>query len=400
MAPALPSAPWTDWQVNAMSEFKIQQIFQHGWDAYFEQAHPGPDKVKAARAILDCKSGRLGCNLSICSSCGHTEVHNNSCRNRNCPGCQAVLKEVWVDKRRAEVIDAPYYHVVFTLPHELNGLLYCNQKLLYSLFHRCSAETLLELSRDRKYLGATPGIIQVLHTWGQELNYHVHLHCIISGGGLSADGKLRRSQKQFFLPVRVMRDLFKGKFLSALQSYYASGQLSFSSSCEEMRNPYEWQAFRELLYKKDWCPYIKETFNGFGNAIEYLGRYTHRIAITNARIRSVSETHTTFAARDYRTGGMRDITLENTEFIRRFLMHVLPSGFQKIRYYGFLNNRSRKKNLKLIFKLQRFQKFRERYSGMTMAELLKAVWGCDVTVCTACGCGSMKPGGKTYANRN
>lgn len=197
-----------------------------------------------------------------------------------------------------------------------------------------------------------------------------------------------------------MRDLFKGKFLSALQSYYASGQLSFSSSCEEMRNPYEWQAFRELLYKKDWCPYIKETFNGFGNAIEYLGRYTHRIAITNARIRSVSETHTTFAARDYRTGGMRDITLENTEFIRRFLMHVLPSGFQKIRYYGFLNNRSRKKNLKLIFKLQRFQKFRERYSGMTMAELLKAVWGCDVTVCTACGCGSMKPGGKTYANRN
>lgn len=241
MAPALPSALWTDWQVNIMSEFKIQQIFRHGWNTHFEQAHPDLDKVKAAHAILNCKSGRLGCNLSICSNCGHTQVHNNSCRNRNCPGCQAVLKEVWVDKRRAEVIDAPYYHVVFTLPHELNGLLYCNQKLLYSLFHRCSSETLLELSRDKKYLGATPGIIQVLHTWGQELDYHVHLHCIISGGGLSADGKLRRSQRQFFLPVRVMRDLFKGKFLAALQRYYTSGQLSFSSSCEEMRNSYEWQ---------------------------------------------------------------------------------------------------------------------------------------------------------------
>lgn len=383
-----------------MSKLKIQQIFQYGWEDYFETHHPGSGQTKAAHAILGCKSGKLGSHISRCSDCNHTEMHHNSCRNRNCPNCQAILKEVWVDKRRAEVIDTPYYHVVFTIPHELNPLVYCNQKLLYSLFHKCSAETLLELSRDSRYLGATPGIIQVLHTWGQELNYHVHIHCIISGGGLSNDGKLRKSLKKFFLPVKVMRDLFKGKFLSALENYYVSNKLSFSTGCIKLKNSYEWKEFRDQLYKKDWCPYIKETFNGFGNAIEYLGRYTHRIAITNARIHSVTETHTMFSARDYRTGEMRNISLENTEFIRRFLMHVLPHGFQKIRYYGFLNNRSRKKNLKLIFKLQGFQKFRERYAGLTMAELLEAVWHFNISICPVCGCQSMRPGGKTYAYLN
>lgn len=394
----LYAALWTDWQVDTMTDPTIQQIFLCSWKDSCSLWHPSDVQAKAAHAILNCKSGRLGCNLSICPDCGHKEVHYNSCRNRNCPGCQALLKEVWIDKRRAEVMDAPYYHVVFTLPHELNDLLYCNQKLLYSLFHKCSAETLLELSKDKKYLGATPGIIQVLHTWGQELNYHVHLHCIISGGGLSKEGKLRKSLKKFFIPVKVMRNLFKGKFLSALQNYYNSGRLFLSNSCECLHNSYEWKQFRDSLYKKDWCPYIKETFNGFGNAIEYLGRYTHRIAITNARIKSVSVTHTIFSARDYRTGENHDISLENTEFIRRFLMHVLPAGFQKIRYYGFLNNRFRKKNLKLIFRLQGFQKFRERYAGMTMAELLKAVWDFDISVCPVCGCHNMRQSGKSYAS--
>lgn len=202
------------------------------------------------------------------------EFHNNSCRNRNCPNCQAVLKEVWVDKRRSEVIDTPYFHVVFTLPHQLNPLIYCNQKLLYGLLHRCCAETLLELSADKKWLGATPGIIQVLHTWNQELDYHVHMHCIVSGGGLTKDGKIRKSSKSFFIRTEVLRDKFKGKYIAHLSSLYESGLLTFS------------------------CPYIKETFNGFGNAIEYLGRYTHKIAISNNRILSVSNDTVTFSARE------------------------------------------------------------------------------------------------------
>lgn len=396
----MPSVLSTECGVIKMSRTKIQQIFDHSYNDFSSQYFQSDVQFKAAHAIIDCKSGTLGCNISTCDDCGYVRFHNNSCRNRSCPNCQAVLKEVWIDKRRAEVIDSPYYHVVFTVPHELNRLIYCNQKLLYSLMHRCSAETLLTLSKDKKYLGATPGIIQVLHTWGQTLNYHPHIHCIISGGGLTTDGKIRKSLKQFFLPVKVMRNLFKGKFLSALQEYYTSGKLTFSSSCAGLQNSYEWNEFRDSLYQKDWCPYIKETFNGFGNAMEYLGRYTHRIAITNSRIRTVTETHVTFSARDYRTGDTNDITLGNTEFIRRLLMHVLPSAFQKIRYYGFLTNRTRKKNLKLIFKLQGYQKFKEQYTDFSVEELLKAVWNYDVSVCPACGCHGMRHNGRTFHSLN
>lgn len=379
----------------------IRDIWNCSYQDFCDSSHVQSDiQKKASQAILDCKSGRLGCNLSQCLDCGHIQIHNNSCRNRNCPNCQAVLKELWIDKRRAEVIDAPYFHVVFTLPHELNPLIYCNQSILYGLLHRCSAETLLELSSNKKYLGATPGIIQVLHTWNQELQYHVHMHCIISGGGLTPDKSILISSKNFFIPVNVLRDKFKGKYLSLLDSLFRENKLVFSSSCEELKNSYRWNEFKDRLYKKDWCPYIKETFNGFGNAIDYLGRYTHRIAISNSRILSVTASETTFSARGRKTGEpRRTITLENTEFIRRYLMHVLPSGFQKIRYYGFLNNRMKSKNLKRIFKLQGKRRFRERYQGLSMAELLKVVWNYDVSVCPQCGQPHMTPLGRTYAVR-
>lgn len=381
-----------------MSSYKIRQIFEQSYDDYSAQNYYQTDvQRKAAHAILNCKSGRLGVNLSQCTDCGHIEIHNNSCRNRNCPNCQAVLKEVWVDKRRAEVIDTPYFHVVFTLPHQLNPLIYCNQKLLYGLLHRCCAETLLELSADKKWLGATPGIIQVLHTWNQELDYHVHMHCIVSGGGLTKDGKIRKSSKNFFIRTEVLRDKFKGKYMAHLSSLYESGSLTFSSSCEKLRNSYHWKEWKNRLYEMDWCPYIKETFNGFGNAIEYLGRYTHKIAISNSRILSVSDDTVTFSARGKKPGDpKRQITLDHTEFIRRYLMHVLPSGFQKIRYYGFLNNRYKTRNLKLIFKLQGRQRFKAKYTNLSMAELLKAVWNLDIHICPECGCCSMQHIGRTH----
>ena len=382
-----------------MSNFKIQKIWQ---DSYEDYCHAGyfqsDEHKKASRSILACKSGRLGINVSECTECGHMEFHKNSCRNRSCPNCQAVLKEVWVDQRRAEVMDAPYFHVVFTLPHELNPLMFCNQKLLYGLLHKCCAQTILELSADRKYLGAQPGIIQVLHTWNQELGYHVHMHCIISGGGLTTDHRIRRSSAKFFIPVRVLRDKFKGKYLSLLDACYQKGELVFSSSCSTLQDPCVWKAFKNSLYEKDWCPYIKETFNGFGNAIEYLGRYTHRVAISNNRILSVTETEATFSARGKKPGDpKREITISHEEFIRRFLMHVLPAGFQKIRYYGFLNNRMKSRNLKVIFRIQGGQRFRKRYAGLSMAELLKAVWNIDLSICPECGCASMQQLGKRYA---
>ena len=382
-----------------MSNSPIRQIWRHSYGDFCASGHfQSVAQQKASHAILNCKSAKLGCNVSRCSDCGHMEIHNNSCRNRNCPNCQAVLKEIWVDKRRAEVIDSPYFHVVFTLPHELNPLIYCNQKLLYSLFHSCCAQTLLELSADRKYLGATPGIIQVLHTWNQELDYHVHMHCIVSGGGLTKCQQLRKSSGSFFIPVMVLRDKFKGKSMAHLTSLYQSGSLVFSSACEALKDSSVWKKWKNRLYEKDWCPYIKETFNGFGNAIEYLGRYTHRIAISNSRILAVAPDTVTFSARGRKPGDPRRcITLQNTEFIRRYLMHVLPSGFQKIRYYGFLNNRMKTQNLKIIFKLQGGQRFRQRYAGLSMAELLKAVWKFDICLCPACGHASMKQLGRCYA---
>ncbi len=380
-----------------VARFNIQQVWDFSYDAFNSSGLFQSDaQKKAALAIRDCKSGSLGVNISQCPDCGYTEFHNNSCRNRSCPNCQAVNQEIWVDKRRAEVIDTPYFHVVFTLPHELNSLIYCNQKLLYGLLHRCCARTLLDLSADKKYLGATPGIIQVLHTWNQEMLYHVHMHCIISGGGLTPDRRIRKSKGHFFIPVMVLRDKFKGCCLAALDSLYQSGELVFSSSCEKLRNSYEWSAFRNALYEKDWCPYIKETFNGFGNAIEYLGRYTHKIAISNSRILSVDNQQVSFSARGKKPGEPpRTITLENTEFIRRYLMHVLPAGFQKIRYYGFLNNRGKGKNLKLIFTLQGHQRFRARYAHLSIAELIKAVWKVDIRICPECGCCRMKSIGRT-----
>lgn len=390
----------TGWEGCSLTDLMIRQVWLNSYADFQSSGYFQSDiQRKASLAILDCKSGKLGVNISRCPDCGHIEVHNNSCRNRNCPNCQAVKKEIWVDKRRAEVMDSPYFHVVFTLPHELNPLIYCNQKLLYGFFHRCCAETLLELSADKKHLGATPGIIQVLHTWDQEINYHVHMHCIVSGGGLTPDHNIRKVKKNFFLRVEVLRDKFKGKFLAGLQSFFQNSQLVFSASCERLRNSYEWSEFRDSFYQKDWCPYIKETFNGFGNAIEYLGRYTHKVAISNSRILSMDGQRVSFSARGRKPNEpRRTVTLNNVEFIRRYLMHVLPFGFQKIRYYGFLNNRYKTRNLKLIFTIQGHQRFKEKYTNLSMAELLKAVWNIDIHICPECGCCNMQHIGKTYGS--
>lgn len=396
MGPAMPSAPGIRWEVATVT--KIQEIFSFGWEDYCSSFQPSDVQAKAARSILACKTGKLGCNVSVCGGCGHLEFHNNSCRDRNCPNCQAVLKEVWIDQRRSEVIDGPYFHVVFTIPAQLNALVYSNQRLLYAALHKSSSETLLELASNPKYLGAVPGIIQVLHTWGQELNYHPHIHCIVSGSGLSADGKLKTCGKHFFLPARVIATKFRGKLLSSIDTFYKNGKLTFSASCRELQDPAKWADLRDSLYRKEWCPDIRETFNGFGNAIEYLGRYAHRIAITNARITEVTGDSVTFTAKDYKNGSaIKEVTLSHKEFIRRFMMHVLPSGFQKIRYYGFLCNRSKKENLKRIFRLQGHQRYHSRLQGLSIGEILMQVWKYDIRICPECGCCSMRHAGKSYS---
>lgn len=384
-----------------MNSSKISQIFQFGWDEYCKKFHPSEVQAKAAYCISNCKSGAFGYNISRCEECDYLDFHANSCRNRNCPNCQAVLKTLWIDKRNSELIDADYFHVVFTLPAELNPLIYANQTLFYTLLHRCSAETLLELCENKKYLGATPGIIQILHTWGQELNYHPHMHCIVSGAGLTNAKELKLCSNHFLIRVEPMVKKFRGKFLYYLQQYYEKQKLSFPNSCQKLYNHYTWNEFKNKLYSITWNAEIKETFNGNGNAIEYLGRYANRIAITNTRIVKVTEKEVSFHAKDYKTGKMKTITISCVEFIRRFMMHVLPTGFQKIRYYGFLNNRRKSKNLAIIFRIQGHRRFQAMLSGLSMDEVLLKVWGYNIHNCPECGCiNSMRHAGRIFAFRN
>ena len=379
-----------------MSDLPIQKIFRASWKDYAVQHNASLVQEKAALSIMACKSGSLGCNVSVCDSCGHQVTHNNSCRNRHCPNCQAMLKEQWIDARRSEVIDGAYFHVVFTIPAELRPVIFSNQKDLYSLLHDASAKTLLQLSADKKYLGAMPAVIQVLHTWGQELNYHPHIHCIISGAGLTPAMKLVNCRGNFFIPVKVLGALFRGKFMDALESLYKNSRLVFTGGCSVLEQPDQWRSFRDSLYRKDWCPFIKETFNGFGNAIDYLGRYTHRIAISNARIESVSDQTVTFRAKDYRTRDVKHITIAHVEFIRRFLQHVLPTGFQKIRYFGILTNSMKKKRLGIIFRIQDHRRFMSKYSGMETDVKLYEMFGIDIHICPRCGERTLRQCCRTY----
>ena len=374
-----------------MTDLKIQKVFLNGWNAYSSRYSPDKHQRKAAYAIMQCKTGELGYNLSTCSSCGHIEMHARSCRNRNCPNCQAIMKEVWIDQRKGEVINAPYFHLVFTLPEELNPIVYANQREMYSLIHRCASQTVLKLADDKRYLGATPGIIQVLHTWGQKLNYHPHIHSIVSGGGLTKDGHIRLTRKNYFAPALVLMKVYRGKVMDSLNALLRSGSLVIPPSCGKNWTGSALADTINSLYEKDWDVIIKETFNGFGNAIEYLGRYTHRIAISNARIISVSEDQVSFLYKDYKEGGRRKVlTLSNDEFVRRFMMHVLPPGFQKIRYYGFLNNARRQKNLQLIARIQNGLQYRSKFSRKTPIDvLLMSTWGVDIHKCPCCGKATM-----------
>ena len=376
----------------------VQDILRRFYPEYLEKYTPNARQAKAAVHILNCRTGAYGVNISRCGQCGHTQIHNNSCRDRSCPMCQALSNELWIDAQNEHILDIDYYHMVFTCPKELNALIYCNQKELYSLFFHAVSETVMELSRDPAHMGGTPGFISILHTWGSNLSYHPHIHVVCTGGGLDADRNWHQKKGGFFLPGKAMAELFKGKFLSGLKALHEAGVLGYEGEAARYRNQYEYQELLDTCYEKNWVTDIRESFAGAETVMHYLGRYTHRIAISNSRILHMDENTVTIKVKDYKNGGQwKELTLDGKEFIRRFLMHVLPAGFQKIRYYGFLNNRYKGKNLKLIFSLQGGQRFRSRYTGMSMAELLQAVWNINIRICPVCGGHNMKPVGRTYA---
>ena len=374
-------------------KYPIQQILASSFETYRDSHFLTDEQLKAAYCIIDCKTGRLGTNFYECEKCGHIRMVPRSCGNRNCPNCQAVEKSIWLEQRKAEVIDAPYFHIVGTLPHELNSLLAANKKILYELLHKSMGSTLTSLALDRKYLGAAPGIIQVLHTWDQKLLYHVHVHCVVSGGGLTPEKKLVTLKKDspFFIPVKVISAVYRGKFMEGLRKHYSSGKLTLPDRLTKLRNSYEWQEFIRHLYSIEWNVYIKETFNGNGNAIKYLSSYTNRIAISNSRIISYDKKDVTFSYLDRKDGSKRkELTISTQKFIHRFMQHVLPKGFQKIRYYGYLNNSTRKENLKRIFEQQGGQKYTPAFEKTTpFEEVAFKAWGINLKKCPCCGNESM-----------
>lgn len=367
--------------------YPIRDAFQKFLPKYLDNYTLTPQQWKTANCIANCKTGGFGYNVSYCEECGHVEIHASSCNNRHCPCCQSPVEQKWIMERNSELIEGiAYYHAIFTVPYELNSLIYENQELLYGLMFRCATDTLLTLCRDKKYLGATPGIVSVLHSQGQRLNFHPHIHTMLSGGGLTSSGQfVEAAHKGYLLPKDAMSRLYRGKFMDAMKRYHDQNKLHFHGNCLHLRNSYEWQAFIDLLYDKSWIPHIKETFNGFGNAITYLARYVFRSAISNSRIDSVDDSSVTFHYKDYADDGKtKSMHMSGMEFIEAFLIHVLPKGFCRVRFSGYLCNCKKRKNLKLIHKLRNSVYTGNPVKGKTVAELMLLLYDRDICTCPVC----------------
>ena len=308
--------------------------------------------LKVLLAIARCHTAALGGHLDQCSRCGYrAAISYNSCRNRHCPKCQTSARERWIHARCRELLPSPYVHVVFTLPHQLASLALQNKKLIYGLLLRASAETLLEVARNPRRLGAEIGFFSVLHTWNQKLQLHPHVHCIVPAGGLSLDhSRWVRSRSRFFLSIQVLRRVFRGKFVAGLKSAFQRGQLHLSGDLAGFAQPKVFASWLRLLFRKDWVVYSKPPFGGPEYVLHYLGRYTHRVAISNHRLVSFAHGQVTFRWRDSAHHNEQKLmTLTLDEFLRRFLLHLLPKGFVRIRSFGFLANRQRAKLLPLCF---------------------------------------------------
>lgn len=342
--------------------------------------------MKTAHNIINCKTGAYGSNTSVCEDCGKIHIHHNSCRNRCCPMCQAIPKEIWMDSRREDVLDAPYFHLVFTVPDFLNPVILSNQSLLYDALYHAASATISELTTDPKYLGAKAGYICILHTWGSEMNFHPHIHTILLGGGLTSKNQWKDNGNDFFLPIRVISKVFREKYLEELKLLWKDEKLQFYGSSEKYRNHYQFKELLDTCYSIEWVPYCKKTFNGAQSVINYLGKYTHRIAISNYRIISMNEKTVTFSVKDYHNEGKwKKLTLSGIEFIRRFLMHVPPKRFVRIRHYGLLCSRTKNKKLTLCRNLLGCQKYLSKLREMEMPEMLEHLYGIKICVCKVCG---------------
>jgi hypothetical protein len=330
---------------------EVADIFRRYGDAYRRNAgvSPASPQGRVMTAIETCRTAALGGHVEQCDACGHQRIAYNSCANRHCPKCQSLARAAWVERRRAEILDCEYFHVVFTVPDEIAAIALPNKTQVYSILFRATAETLRTIAADPQHLGAEIGFFAVLHTWGQTLVHHPHLHCIVPGGGLSPDGtRWVACRPGFFLPVRVLSRLYRRVFLQHLQTAYDAGTLHLAGPLEALQDRPAWIATLDAVRQTEWVVYAKRPFAGPQQVVDYVGRYTHRVAISNSRLLDMDRGQVRFTYKDYRTdpsASSKIMTLAATEFIRRFLLHVLPTGFHRIRYYGFLGARPRREKL-------------------------------------------------------
>lgn len=385
-----------------MTEQKIElaDIFR-SLDASFVDSLPAAQR-RVVQDIVDCRTAALGGHLEQCDQCGYQQIAYNSCANRHCPKCQAAARARWMQARAEEMLPVEYYHVIFTLPEQLSPLALQNKRVIYDLLFRATSETLLEIAADPQHLGAEIGFFAVLHTWGQTLQLHPHLHCVIPGGGLSADhSQWIACRPGFFLPVKVLSRLFRGKFIASLCKARDRNQLNFAGQLSHLAEAEEFDRWVRALRSMEWVVYAKPPFGGPPQVLKYLARYTNRVAISNGRLLELNDDQVSFSYKDYAEGNAtKTMTLETQEFARRFLLHVLPRGFVRIRYYGFLANCCRAERLKLCRRLLPAAKtepesVNEVQPGGDQSDL----WSAPKT-CPICGQGKMVIVGEIVGSRH
>lgn len=370
-------------------KLEVADIFRRCGEHYRRNHGVSYEQQKVITAIQQCRTAALGGHVDRCDRCGAIDISYNSCRNRHCPKCQTVKKLRWIKQRESELLPVPYFHVVFTLPHELNTLICSNQALLYNLLFKAVSDTLLTFGHDTKRLGGELGAILVLHTWGQNLSLHPHLHCIVPGGALTKESSWIEAKSNYLFPVKAMATHFRANYLRRLQAYYAKDALQLHGESKRYASPTEFTGLKETLWQKDWVVYAKKPFAGPKQIIQYLSNYTHRIAISNHRLISCENGQVSFRWRDYADKNKTKVmTLSAEEFMRRYLQHVLPSGFTRIRQIGFLANRHKTEKLKQCRSALDFQA--EPVIDETTDELLLRVYDLNIHRCHHCKIGSKK----------
>ena len=370
---------------------ELAQIFREHGETYRRAHRLCAQQRRVMQAIKDCRTAALGGHLEACDRCGAEIARYHSCRNRHCPKCQTLAKERWVEARTAGLLPVPYFHLVFTLPHEINSLAQGNPRVIDNLLFQAASDTLQTFGRDPKWLGGEIGITMVLHTWSQNLSQHLHVHCLVTGGALGLEGQWISPRRGFLFPVRALSIVFRAKYLEALKGAFEAGQLDFAWETTALGEPSAFRAFLTKLRAKDWVVYAKRPFGGPEQVLAYLGRYTHRIAISNERLLACENGEVRFRWQDYAHGNkVKVMRLPVEEFIRRFLLHVLPKGFMRIRHYGLLANRHRTEHLTAC-RVALDAPTPAPAEPETVEAFLVRVLGTDPKRCPHCGQGRLLP---------